>query len=59
MELYRFNNLQLGGTKDNYKLIPLKIVKIFEELAKYYDIPCIFKVKGRITAIILNITLAY
>lgn len=38
MELYTFNNLQLGGVKDNYKLIPLKIVKIFESLANYYDI---------------------
>ena len=38
MELYTFNNLQLCGVKDNYKLIPLKIVKIFESLANYYDI---------------------
>jgi len=38
MELYTFNNLQLGGVQDNYKLIPLKIVKIFESLANYYDI---------------------
>ena len=40
MELYTFNNLQLGGVteKDNYKLIPLKIVKLFEPLANYYDI---------------------
>ena len=43
MQLYRFNNLDNifvlnGGTKDNYKLIPLKIVKIFEPLAKFYDI---------------------
>ncbi len=38
MELYTFTNLQLGGNKNNYKLIPLKIVKIFEPLANYYDI---------------------
>jgi len=38
MELYTFNNLKFGGVKDNYKLIPLKIVKIFESLANYYDI---------------------
>ena len=38
MELYTFTNLQIGGIKNNYKLIPLKIVKIFEPLANYYDI---------------------
>ncbi len=38
MELYTFTNLQIGGNKNNYKLIPLKIVKIFEPLANYYDI---------------------
>jgi len=38
MELYTFNNLQFGGVKDNYKLISLKIVKIFESFANYYDI---------------------
>jgi hypothetical protein len=38
MELYTFTNLQFGGIKYNYKLIPLKIVKIFEPLANYYDI---------------------